>query len=102
MTERLSDADLQRLEALATAAHDYGGDEQELGELASALLAEVRASREREAVPDNRVTFMLGELRGRVLGRLTVTGYGEMVLVDEVVELIEEMARAVGGSDDPE
>ena len=45
----LSDAELARIEELATAAHDYGGDEQELGELALELVAEVRAAREREA-----------------------------------------------------
>lgn len=45
----LSDAELARIEELATVAHGYGGDEQELGELALELVAEVRAAREREA-----------------------------------------------------
>lgn len=45
----LSDAELARIEELATAAHGYGGDEQELGELALELVAEVGAAREREA-----------------------------------------------------
>lgn len=47
-TDRVS-GELARIEDLATAAHDYGGDEQELGELALELVAEVRAAREREA-----------------------------------------------------
>jgi len=34
----------------------------------------------------------LGEIKARILGRLTKTGYGEYVLVDDVDELIDELA----------
>lgn len=48
--------------------------------------------------PDPRL-LALGEIKARILGRLTKTGYGEYVLVDDVCDLIDQYAQEVNNDE---
>lgn len=90
-------------ESWETAALDGNDDRRQAFEKADAVLAVLRdlpADVIGEAADGGVVErFTLGEIKARILGRLTKTGYGEHVLVDDVCDLIDQYAQEVSNDD---